>query len=282
MKIGQLFSPFRMFVGSFVPNCLMEYTEITPTQKLLWARLAQYAGQDGRCFPQQKTLAKNVGISIPAVRKALYVLEEKGFIKIINPKGKKRLIHSNNEYVFPWHEIFDQKDTSGPIVDDRSGVIIDDRSIGDIVDDRSDKENPNKENPNKENLKISYLDTFPKKYKDNKKFSIAWKDWLQHRKEIKHSITPTTAKKQIKKIIQLPIQDAISMINNSIENGYTGLFPKKTNNSREKKPNDFKFGERPLYRETGKEEDPPLLPGEIEFTNYASDDEGEPTMRVGK
>lgn len=268
MKDGQLFNPHGIFVGSFIPNCLMKCTELTSTQKLLWARLAQYTGKDGRCFPQQKTLAYELGISISSVQKALYILKEKKFIKIINPKGKKRFVHLNNEYGFLWQNNVFKVKVSGDGIHDVSEDRIQDVSIGDGIHDVSIKENPIKENPIKENSKIlgketsiPYLDNFPKKFKQDKEFPEIWKMWLQHRKEKKSSITPSTAKLQIKKISRFPfIKDAIAMIENSIEMGYTGLFENNKNNysKRNNKPNTkTQYGKRLLYieKETDREKD---------------------------
>ena len=46
MKVGEVFNPYGMFVGSFVPNTLLRYKGLSSTAKLLWARLAQYAGKN--------------------------------------------------------------------------------------------------------------------------------------------------------------------------------------------------------------------------------------------
>ena len=52
-----------MFVGSMIPNWLQCRREINPGAKLAYARLAQYAGRDGECFPKQETLAAELGVS---------------------------------------------------------------------------------------------------------------------------------------------------------------------------------------------------------------------------
>lgn len=56
-------NPWRMFVGSMIPNWLQCRKEISPGAKLAYARLAQYAGKDGECFPKQETLAAELGVS---------------------------------------------------------------------------------------------------------------------------------------------------------------------------------------------------------------------------
>lgn len=55
-------------------------------------------------------------------------------------------------------------------------------------------------------------------------FSIAWNEWLQFRKEIKKKMTPKSAEKQLNFLGARPELEAIAIINQSIQNGWTGLF----------------------------------------------------------
>lgn len=55
-------------------------------------------------------------------------------------------------------------------------------------------------------------------------FRKAWKDWQQHRREIRHKLTPLTEQRQLRKLEKFPVATAISMIERSIENGWCGLF----------------------------------------------------------
>ena len=52
-----------------------------------------------------------------------------------------------------------------------------------------------------------------------------WIDWCQHRAEIKRPLTATTCAKQAKTLAGH--HDADAVINQSISNGWTGLFPEK-------------------------------------------------------
>lgn len=60
------------------------------------------------------------------------------------------------------------------------------------------------------------------------KFITAWSEWMSFRKEIKHKLTPTTQKKQLKMLASLGVDGAVSTLNRSMENGWQGLFPEKT------------------------------------------------------
>lgn len=79
------------------------------------------------------------------------------------------------------------------------------------------------------------VDITPKTRKDIKKLEIVypiwlniekWKEWEQHRKEIKRPLTSVGVKLQLK-FISLHIKDHVNIIDQSIKNGWTGLFELK-------------------------------------------------------
>lgn len=104
MKVGEPFNPFGMFIGSFIPDSLMQYKGISPTAKLCWSRLGRYAGRDGKCYPSQDTLAEKLGITNMQVNRVLNQLENDGFIRRIPPKGKEKLQHKTTRYELLWHK----------------------------------------------------------------------------------------------------------------------------------------------------------------------------------
>lgn len=117
MLVGQTFNPYRVFVGAFIPNCIMRLPVkiLGSTEKLIYARLSQYAGQNGRCFPKQETLAEEVGLSIPVIQVGLRKLESEGFIRRVAATGHERLMHKPNEYEFLWHEVFEEEMAADPL-----------------------------------------------------------------------------------------------------------------------------------------------------------------------
>jgi len=60
-------------------------------------------------------------------------------------------------------------------------------------------------------------------------FREAWTEWISYLKEKKKTPTDRTKKAQLKKLKTLTQSDAIYTINNSIENGWQGLFPSDSN-----------------------------------------------------
>jgi hypothetical protein len=54
-------------------------------------------------------------------------------------------------------------------------------------------------------------------------FAEAWREWEQHRIEIKHKLRPTSTKRQLKMLAAMGEERAISTINHTIEKGWQGL-----------------------------------------------------------
>jgi hypothetical protein len=58
-------------------------------------------------------------------------------------------------------------------------------------------------------------------------FLAVWEEWQSYRKQKRKTLTESTIKKQLEFLASIGVVDAIISINESIKNGYTGLFPVK-------------------------------------------------------
>ncbi len=58
-------------------------------------------------------------------------------------------------------------------------------------------------------------------------FLQAWEEWQSYRKQKRKTLTEISIKKQLEFLASIGVVDAIISINESIKNGYTGLFPVK-------------------------------------------------------
>ena len=61
-------------------------------------------------------------------------------------------------------------------------------------------------------------------------FVDAWRDWDRHRREIKHRLTKTSVSKQLKTLATVGPKEATARIEQSIEQGWQGLFELKDGN----------------------------------------------------
>ena len=98
-EVGEPFNPYKMFVGSFIPQWLECRPEISPGAKLVYARMCRYSGRNGKCNPRQGVLAKTIGLGERQARTYIKELEEYFLI------GSERLgLGKSNVYKFLSHE----------------------------------------------------------------------------------------------------------------------------------------------------------------------------------
>ena len=123
---GEIYNPWRIFHGSFIPNSILRCRELSSTSKLVFGRLCQYAGEDGQAFPSYSTLGQEVGIQKRQTIRAVRELEVFGLIRAV-PRLKDDGGLSSNYYVFLWHRIFSEGGSHPPGVrnDTGSGVTND-------------------------------------------------------------------------------------------------------------------------------------------------------------
>lgn len=217
----QTFNPYKLFVGSFIPNALLKYPGLTPSAKLAWARLAQYAGKDGVAHPKIETLAEEICLSERQTRRTLCELADKGFIKKIKPSGEQRLMHFPDQYVFIWHQIFDKNCTSGPDVDGRSREGVDGRSNT----RESFQENHKTNGVAKPNPKDkSKTPDIPPDLLANEKEVV---EWLEYKRERGESYKPRGLVALWGAIRAIPQQQRADAIRRSMAANWAGIYPDK-------------------------------------------------------
>lgn len=77
---------------------------------------------------------------------------------------------------------------------------------------------------------------------DSVDFSTVWGEWMQYRTESKKKLTISTAKKQLALLGARPEKIAIAMINQSIQNGWQGIFEIKQDGNGFNKNKQHLFG----------------------------------------
>jgi biotin operon repressor len=118
------FNPYKLFTGSFIPNCLLQYKGLSPLAKLVWARLAQYAGENGYCYPSLETLASELGASKKGIHKAIKDLEKQGFIERELPQGIDKLTHKTTRYYFLLHPVFESSGVQQSSISEGNKVLL--------------------------------------------------------------------------------------------------------------------------------------------------------------
>ncbi|MEI8350061.1 MAG: helix-turn-helix domain-containing protein [Candidatus Omnitrophota bacterium] len=94
-------NPYKLFIGAFLPNWLLSRPEkeISLGAKVCYAKLCQYAGKNGECFPNQTSIANDIGCGRRQVIR--YIQELVGFQLIISVKVG---FPGRNVYRFLYHD----------------------------------------------------------------------------------------------------------------------------------------------------------------------------------
>lgn len=104
---GETFVPYQRFREVIVvPDAIAKCPDLSAGAKLTWARLARYAGQDGRCYPSLAALGLELGMSKKCARRFVHELMAAGLIQ-----SKRRTSEhgapDSSEYEFLWHLLFE-------------------------------------------------------------------------------------------------------------------------------------------------------------------------------
>ena len=75
----------------------------------------------------------------------------------------------------------------------------------------------------------------------DKDLNQAFLEWIDYRKEIRKTLKPSTAERQVKFLQRFDSKDAILIIEQSIQNGWTGLFEIKNKQNGTKETRDQKY-----------------------------------------
>jgi len=167
-KVGETYIPWNKHIGFIVPNSISRNKSLSSSAKLLLGRLHQFAGENGKCYPSQKTLAEEIGKDQSTVSDLINELKKKGYIKVNYPTGLDRLTHRHCYYEFIWREEFERY-KGKPIC---AGPYSD---LGRPMAEQEFPMTPNKEIPKKENNNNQPPDTksFSPSIKDKSTESIS-------------------------------------------------------------------------------------------------------------
>lgn len=198
-----------------------------PLRKLVLIKLADNASDQGECWPSYQHIADQCEIDRSTVRKHIKHLEAQGLVRIENREGPKG--NSTNLYYLTLRNPVGQNST--PVGPKSTGVGPQPTPpVGPESTRTSHSFEPVTE-PVEQTVaaapsakkKASKFD--PVTCKPANVSEQTWVDWCQHRKEIRKPLTATTCAKQAKTLAGHHAPDAV--INQSISNGWTGLFPEK-------------------------------------------------------
>jgi predicted transcriptional regulator len=216
---------YRMSViDRFLASDISDQFGLEKNERFILLVLANRAGYKTSCFPSQEYLAHYCNISKSTVKRALQMLEKKEIItvrrdgKINEYQLNERIINSVDNSVDRindrvHHEPYHEKIGFTMSPEQGSPCTLENNNIKKI-----------KKINKKKVPKILFPDSLP---------LPAWKEFLNMRRKMRKTMTPLAVKLNLEKLEKLRAEghDPEKVIKQSIELGYAGLFPLRSNNN---------------------------------------------------
>jgi hypothetical protein len=192
------------FGGVYIPREVFN-SDIPPQGKLLYGVIQCLDGEDG-CYASNAYLADACSVSESTVKSLIGVLIEKSFvIRKEMPDGYRILVSNGTKALAidtPARKLAtpSQKSVHPPA-----------RKLATNIQEYNNK---------------NIIDTISLPHGDG--FKVSWDNWVGYRKEKKKTLSERTIKMQLAELATLSEADAIATIEQSIKQGWTGLFAIKT------------------------------------------------------
>jgi len=215
-----------------LPLEILRDRRIGAAAKLVWMALNDRVGQNGQAWPSSTQLGKDVGLSARTVKRAvLELLKRDPPLLEKVPRGPGR---SNAYRVLNPGQIDPGQNDPG-----QDGTRTRDKlslNPGQIGPQNQLKEPAKGNHTQKKRARSAKAKAAADPWSEacrhmagdalkTDAFRRAWMDWLRYRKERRSPLTSLSIKRQIRRLEQFGHDGAIAAIEQSITNGWQGLFP---------------------------------------------------------
>lgn len=233
-------------------NGIMVYSKLddfglTPHEFRIVGHLARRAGgQNGKAWPSVKSIAEICRIHRDTVFSSLKSLEESHIIErqqrdgnstiyVLNPPSKwskprppksprNRGVGNKGASEIKGHPPVGNKGTGGVGNKGTQRVSTEGNPL---------EGNPIPPNPQGGSSEFEFIPAILQ----TPEFHKAWNEWQAERKQRRKKLTPAAISRQLAKLEAMGPENAVASINQSIEQGWTGLFDPKTTNGTHQRSN---------------------------------------------
>ena len=195
-----------------LPNWLLRRRDVSATAKLLYARLLQYQGDNETAWPAVGTLAAEIGVHRSRVIVHTQNLEKQGLLKVERRVGYR----ATNRYRL----LIPTGSGNATSCETRLVVKCDLTGSGNatpLVAETLPKENKKRF----KEVDQSPVEIPPSLNVPN--FLKAWKEFEQHRRELRKKLTPLAARKQLASLAAIGPDRAVIAINHSIKSSWLSI-----------------------------------------------------------
>ena len=198
----------KEFAGVWIPKAIYQDDKLTPTDKLILSDIYNLCAEGGDYFKTNETIAKEVNISIPSVSRTIKKLININYIKC-EYNGRSRLIKMISTLI---------KLIKQPNQNDKAAIS---KRLDSIHSSIHTKKHISKERPF-----------------NSKEFNEIWDIWIDERKQQKRKQYTQRGEQatlhNLQKISNNDEKTAIKIIQQSITQGWQGLFALKGGANRNK------------------------------------------------
>jgi hypothetical protein len=206
-----------------LPKAMLARVDLLLIDKVILAYLIDKIGNNGHCWPGGRTIADDIGTDKSTVFRSIDRLAASGEIRISRGgRGKSSTYEVSAKCGQSDAEQCPQNADS-QVSAKCDGVSAE---CGHLCPQNADiKDRPNKR-PKKKTQAHAPLPDIPFEL-ETPEFRELWTQFVQHRIEIKHRMTPTAAKRLLDKLVRWGADRAAAATRYSLENGWQGIFEEK-------------------------------------------------------
>ncbi|WP_288464053.1 helix-turn-helix domain-containing protein [uncultured Pseudomonas sp.] len=214
----------RQFKGVWIPAEVWLDHSLSITEKVMMVEIGSLQDPVRGCYASNSHFARFFGLSSSRVSEIISALSAKGLLRVELIRDGRQVVERRVRLT----NLFGKSNTYS----ENTATLF--GKGGDPYSEKAEESNT-KSNSTTEGERAAAKASSTASRKASKFDPLTacpanvtpsvWADWCQHRKEIRKPLTATTCAKQTKTLAGHHAPDAV--INQSISNGWTGLFPEK-------------------------------------------------------
>lgn len=215
------------FTGVWIPSGVFQLKTISLTAKVVYGVVEALDGDDG-CFASNAYLSRHLGLEERQVRNILSELTDACLIRREQVDGRRVIrtvekIALDNAFVSACVTKSETVNTIGEATDCHRGRQKIATGGGKKLPTYNKEDNKGDKDTVQQQIWIARLPF------GSEAFLTAWKSWVTYRKQLKKSLTDSSVQAQCKEFVLWGEAKSIASIEQSIKQGWQGLFEPKQN-----------------------------------------------------
>lgn len=203
-------------------SLVWERTDLSQSETLVMLALADRADDHGRCWPSIEGIAERARVTARSVQRIMHDLKTRGFLAVEVGGGRG---HTNRYLLNVEHLKGDASNavSTSPFIE--KGDASEQETLTPVTQKGDTAMSPESSRTVIEPPKLN---------------RDAWRAWVAYRKERKHKpYTATGACRQMEWLAKFASDEQSRIVEESMRQGYQGLFEPKSNGTHQQKPNAF-------------------------------------------